>query len=611
MATLSRFFYVRLIRVIIPLIAFFTCYKVVTAQDFRELNYLYSVLKPSHADKPQVNGFADERVKEGINRGLQAVNSGDTAVYINWRFLDTDEENTAFNLYRITSDKRILLNESLIETTTDYLDVAIPDDNYKYQLVPVVNGQEQTDLVSETSILNINYYSIPLQDDYQLQSVATADLNGDGKYDYIVKHPRGNIDPGNGGNPDKKTFKIEAYLHDGTFLWRKDLGLGIEPGVWYSPYVVFDFDGDGKAEVALKTGPEDAQMDKRGRVFSGPEWLSVLDGMTGKEKARVDWTPRDPRYGDYNRNSRNQIGMAYLDGKTPFILVARGTYRLMVVEAWQYHKGKLSKKWRWDSDEENPIIRHQGAHSMHTLDIDGDGRDEIMLGSVVLDDTGVALWSTGYGHPDKCFITDIDPNRPGLEAFFVLEDPHEDYNGVVVVDALTGENIWNIGHYTRHVGQGMVADIDPKEPGLECFAAEDAKAGLRDRYMLSASGKYLARNKGVPRNQVDWMFWDSDKLRETIQRKHRWRGGFSIVKYEGDTLTRGFDGNILMIADLIGDWREEVVTSVRGEMRIYTTTIPATDRRVSLMQDPLYRSDIAHRSMGYAQSPMTTYYLGE
>ena len=322
---------------------------------------------------------------------------------------------------------------------------------------------------------------------------------------------------------------------------------------------MYDFNGDGKAEIAVKSAPTDVDYRQEdGRVFSGPEYCSILDGMTGKEIDRVDWPERNPRFGHYNRNNRNQMGMAYLDGKTPCLLVARGTYRLMQVDAYQLRGNRLEKLWRWDGDEENPVIRSQGAHSLHTVDLDEDGRDEIVLGSAVLDDDGTLLFSAGVGHPDKCFVSDIDPNRPGMEIFFANEI-EQDSAGVSMIDARTGEQIWNINHYTRHVGNGMVADIMPDVPGLECFATEDSKAGLHDKYMLSATGNYLARNLGVPQC-TNWIFWDDDKLRESIEysgsreRGMRFRKPeYSIVKYPADTICSQIEGSIMMMADLYGD----------------------------------------------------------
>jgi rhamnogalacturonan endolyase len=430
----------------------------------------------------------------------------------------------------------------------------------------------------------------------------------------VIKQPGGRVDPGV-WRKSPETFKLEAYLSDGTFLWRKDLGWNIELGIWYSPFIVYDFDGDGKAEIAVKTAPsEPVYRDSIGKVFDGPEYISILNGMTGEETTRANWPERSPRFGDYNRNNRNQLGMAYLDGKTPCLLVCRGTYRLMVVDAYQFHNNKLEKLWRWDGDEENPVVRSQGAHSLHTVDLDNDGRDEIVLGSAVLDDNGTLLFSAGVGHPDKCFVTDIDPNRPGMEIFFANEVWHDSL-GVSMVDARTGQPIWNIGHHTQHVGEGMVADILPQHPGLECFAGESAKAGFDYEYLLTANGERLEHTGKMPTFD-NWLFWDADKLRESVVYPPREDGAprsrtYSIAKFRGNTLTSDIEGMVTMIADLAGDWREELITVMPGELRIYTTLIPATDRRICLMQDPLYRSDVVHRSMGYAQSPVTTYYLGE
>ena len=599
------------------LIVLFCFTATLSAQDSRERLYNYPVLKPSHAPKPKVEGWATNKVVEKINRGVAVLNLN-SGLYINWRLLSTDPENVAFDVYKeVPGKKPQKINKTPIMETTDFF-VASADMSSTYFVKSLI-GEKETG-ISEKVMPGIRsdlpYKSIRFQGEYSPDRVAVGDLNGDGEYDFVIKQPGGRVDPGVWRkSPD--TFKLEAYLSDGTFLWRKDLGWNIELGIWYSPFIVYDFNGDGKAEIAIKTAPTDADYrDADGRVFSGPEYCSILDGMTGNETARVDWPARSERFGLYNRNNRNQLGMAYLDGKTPCLLVARGTYRLMMVDAYQLNGNKLEKLWRWDSDEENPVIRSQGAHSLHTVDVDNDGRDEIVLGSAVLDDDGTLLFSAGLGHPDKCFVTDIDPKRPGMEIFFANEVWH-DSAGVSMVDAATGGQIWNISHYTRHVGDGMVADILPDVPGLECFASEDSKARLRDKYMLSANGEYLARNLGVPQC-TNWIYWDADKLRESIEISGKSKAlsrydvrDFSIVKYPKDTLQSGIGGSIMMMADLFGDWREELVTVLPGELRIYSTPVKAVDRRVCLMQNPLYRSDVVHRSMGYFQSPVTDYYLGE
>lgn len=592
------------------------------AQDTRERNYMFEILTPSHAEKPEVNGFAQQRIEEKLDRGLTlGFIKESQAVHISWRLLKSDSESVAFNVYCSSNNSTRKLNKKPLTQTTDFVDTHPKGDKSLYW-VEAINGQER--ISSEKKTLDrqdtdeINYVSIKLKDStITAGRVAVADLNGDGIYDYIIRHPKSNVDPGTVNPNDGTTYKIEAYLSDGTYLWTVDLGPGIEPGVWYSPFIVYDFDGDGKAEVALKTADEDYLMNDQGRVYGGSEYLSILNGMTGKEIARVDWPERNDRYGNLIRQNRNQIGMAYLDGKTPCILAARGTYKLMVVDAWQLNNGKLEKLWRWDGDEENPVVRSQGAHNMVCGDVDGDGKDEILLGSCMLNSNGTLRWSTGLGHSDKAYLTDIDPKRKGLEVFLAIEPWIDSGYGVCTVDANTGEKIWGIGHKTFHVGDGMVADIDPATPGLECFASEDRKGGSTDKYLLSAQGERLASNEDVPPCR-NWIWWDAGYTRQLFfGDDNRWgaesmsRGRKQSIGYwKGEKIATGIYGDIIMIADLLGDWREEVVTAVPGELRIYHTNIPAKDRKITLMQDAIYRSYVLQRSQGYPQAPVPSYYLG-
>lgn len=597
------------------------------AQDLRERNYYFETLNPGHEPKPQVEGYATERIAEHLTRGLIATPSPDgNGIHLSWRLLNTDPNGVSFHVYRVADGKQKRLTRKAIREVCDYIDHTPSDKPMSYWVTAhdakgkVIETSEK--LTVDKSLLT-HYRSVKLRDPkMRVGKVAVADLNGDGIYDFIVRTPDSNVDPGMPGTLDGRTYQIEAYLSDGTFLWSKDLGQGIEPGVWYSPFIAYDFNGDGKAEVALKTAPETTKRNDKGRVDSGEECLSVWDGMTGREIARVDWPERNDRYGNLVRQNRNQIGMAYLDGKTPYILACRGTYKLMVVDAWELRGEELVRAWRWDGDEENPIIRSMGAHSLVSGDVDNDGRDEILLGSCMIDDNGTALWSAGLGHPDKAYLTDIDPNRPGMEVYLCLEPFHTNGRGVCMVDARTGEQVWNIGHETKHVGNGMVADFDPSYPGLECFATEDKKGGSSDKYLLTADGKYIRRNENIP-PCGGWVWWDGDLSREVLHTPYSreemmelWRNGQPIAQHivkwaDKSSVAEGIEGSLQLIADLYGDWREEIVMSLPGELRIYTTNNPARDRRVTLMQDAIYRSYVAHRSMGYPQAPVPSYYLGE
>lgn len=432
---------------------FIFCFLLFTAlvysQDPRELLYNIEILAPNHATKPKIDGFAKERIEEKLNRGVIAVEDENKNVYVSWRLLQSDPADIGFDIYSSNGKSSVKLNRKPIMGTTDFVDrQAGNHTDHQYWVIPVrKNGKgvpsEKVAVITKKSLEEPAYISVPLQSDVVpgRRRLGVADLNGDGKFDFILIQPNLSKDPGSRPDSSQVTYKIEAYLHDGTFLWRNDLGNGIEPGVWYSPFIAYDFDGDGKAEIAVKTAPAGIR-DADGAVYEGEEWISIWDGMTGKEITKANWPQRTERLGNYNRQNRNQLGVAYLDGKTPCLIVGRGTYKAMFVDAYQFTDGQLTKLWSWDGDEENPIVRSQGAHIMLANDVDEDGRDEIILGSAVLDDDGTLLWSAGLGHPDKVYVTDIDPLRPGLEIFYAVEALHDkDGLGICVRDAKTGELI--------------------------------------------------------------------------------------------------------------------------------------------------------------------------
>ncbi len=450
------------------------------------------------------------------------------------------------------------------------------------------------------------YLSIKLEGDHTFQKVGIADLDGDGRYDFVIKQPNANVDPYvNYWKPSTETYKLEAYRHDGAFLWRHDLGWSIERGIWYSPYVVYDLNGDGIAEVAVKTGEGDPR-DADGRVQSGPEYLTILDGLTLETVTRIDWPPRElfkdtPR--PYNYASRNQLGVAYLDGRRPYLIVERGTYNVIVVIAYRFRDGRLTEHWRWDNRGLPREYQGQGAHWMHAADVDADGRDEVLIGSAVIDDNGKALWTTGLGHPDHFYVGDIDPGRPGLEVYYGIERRQPERNGMCLVDAATGKILWGHEGFTRHVhGQGMCGDIDAGYPGAECYSADtDAQKKFAWARLRTAKGEVISEeNLGGFSPRV--VYWDADPQRELLRRGR-------ISDYGGSEMPPRVEGHVAAVADILGDWREEIITSVPGELRIYTTTIPAKDRRPCLMQDRLYRMDVVAAAMGYYQIPMTSYDL--
>ena len=276
------------------------------------------------------------------------------------------------------------------------------------------------------------------------QKIGVGDLNGDGVYDYVVKHPIENVDPWSVvwyKSPD--TYKLEAFLGDGTRLWTRDLGWSIERGMWYSPYIVYDFNGDGKAEVAVKMGEGDPR-DEDGRVTSGPEWLVILDGMTGEDIARAPWPSREP-FENYNLSCRNLLIVAYLDGRTPCVVALRGTYGVQLAVAWQLKDGKLERLWSYDN-EAFPGCWGQGAHTNYALDVDGDGRTRSSRGSVVLDDNGVP-WTTGKGHPDGVSVWRFAPR--GCPKWRTMEKHWQKMQAACAWPSRHRRTAWELGAPTR------------------------------------------------------------------------------------------------------------------------------------------------------------------
>ncbi len=546
----------------------------------------------------KVAGYARTRREERLDRGLVALRTPE-GVHLSWRLLADDAWDRTFDVFRLQPDgKPVKLNAQPLRRTTDFFDAEAPAGAATYRVLDA-----EATAAAEARL--VPYVSIKLQDpETTFQKVAVVDLDGDGRLDYVIKTPRQNIDPAGSywiRSPD--TYVLEAYRHDGTFLWKYDLGWAIERGIWYSPFVAWDLDGDGRAEVAAKIGEGDPR-DEEGKVNDGPEWLAVFDGRTGRELARTPWPSRDG-FANYNLASRNQMAVAYLDGKTPCLLALRGTYSRMKVDAYEFHRGTLRHLWTYDNEKLPRRYWGQGAHMTYCFDADGDGRDEVMLGSVMLDDTGIPLWTTGLGHPDFSYIGDHDPARPGLEIFYGIET-RATKNGMCMVDPATGRILWGFDGPTVHIhGSGLCADIDPTVPGRECFALDctskvpDVRRGP---WLWSAAGELLwFEDPVLPKTySIESVQWDADLQREIV------RGG-RISDYRGPALASGIEGGLVLVADVLGDWREELVTSVPGELRIYSTTIPANDRRVCLLQDRMYRACTVMNTMGYSTPPTLSY----
>jgi rhamnogalacturonan endolyase len=529
---------------------------------------------------------------EKLDRGLIAVSPKPGTVFLSWRLLRDDPEGTTFRLTSrnpsSNSPARYFLTPERYRPT-HWVDRDPGQVMRLYELYVGADGRfpdqpEATIRVDPTASPK-PYLSVRLEGDYDFQQVGVGDLDGDGALEFLIKQPNFNTDPYQRPGYWKRsttTYKIEAYRLDGTMLWRHDMGWSIEAGIWYSPWIVYDVDGDGRAEVYCKGGEGDPR-DPNGLVQTGPEYLMKLDGRTGQVVAKTAWLSREG-YPEYNYYCRNFLAVAFLDGQTPALIMQRGTYNLIKTEALDKD---LRRIWYWDSTQEKEKYGGQGSHGLMAADVDGDGRDELVLGAAVLDDTGRGLWTLGMGHPDVCYVADIQPENPGLEIFYGIE-PRKETNGLCVVDAATGRLLWGHKESTRHVhGQGMAGDILAEHPGMEVLAGE---RDLPQRWLYSASGKLLEVKEKISLTPRP-VWWDSDPQKEVVL-------DGAVRDWNGPAL-QPVEGRVVAVLDCLGDYREEVITCVKGELRIYSTTIPAPDRRPCLLQDHQYRMGVVAQTMGY------------
>jgi rhamnogalacturonan endolyase len=587
---------------------------------------------------------------EYLTRGVHASNTGEGKIFISWRLLGTESTDLAFNLYRTTNGKTIKLNKTALDKGTNFIDETADTSKINtYHVRAVIKGKEQKQDDTYTVKPNTKpWLSIPLQTPvgYAAGDASVGDVDGDGVYEIILHMNGRGRDNSQAGVTDPPIF--QCYKLDGTLLWEINLGKNIREGAHYTQFLVYDFDGDGKAEIAMKTadGSIDAKgnvigdstkdwRNDRGYILSGPEYLSIFDGLTGKILATTDFIPaRYPvtltpttdqlkeMWGDGygNRMDRFLGAVAYLDGKTPSLVMARGYYTRTFLTAWDWKNGKLTKRWSFDSDDPanpgNRAYRGQGNHNLTVADVDDDGKDEIVYGAMTLDDNGQGLYSTGLGHGDALHVSDLDPSHPGLEVFDIQE--RFDDAGANFRDAKTGEVLWKkasvkAGADGEGPGRGLALDIDPRYPGFECWVAGAGITGLFD-----CKGNKIADNN-PPCNMG--IFWDGDVLSEVLNGTtvSKWNYVNSTndkmfdAKDFGCASNNGTKANPTLSADLFGDWREELIyrTTDSKELRIFSTSIPTTTRLYTLMHNPQYRLSIAWQNVAYNQPPHTSYFIGE
>lgn len=647
---------------------------------------------------------------ERLDRGFVGAKT-ENGVFLSWRLLGTDDEKISFDLYR---DGNKVNKNGALKSVTNFTDPD-GDSKSKYVLRALDSGGRIIETCSLDSVMSSPALRIALDVPpkgitpdceeylYTPSDCSVGDVDGDGQYEIILKwapsNEHDNSHSGYTGN-----VLLDCYKLNGKKLWRIDLGRNIRAGAHYTQFLVLDFDNDGKAEMACKTAPgsidgkgvfvSEASSDASirntdngatyvndfGHVIAGPEYLTVFSGETGEALSTVYYMPsRDicvmgkrsvdgkPAWGDEygNRSERYLATVAFLpdgDGHVkPSMVFCRGYYTFAHLAAWQFDGKELTNRWFYhDTVPNDPNgLYGQGAHSIIAADVDADGFDEITYGAAALDHDGTVLYNTGWGHGDALHLSDMDPDRPGLEVFMPHEEPNHrgatpddplvDY-GAELRDARTGEILFCVASDEDN-GRGVAADIDSTSRGYELWS-------LESRNVYDVRGNIINATT-YDRPPVNFrVYWDGDLLDELFDggrqfrhpdlanlkrpnskpRRNRRRPGqihtppaanpnepagiFSrvfkwnsqtkrteVLQVLGASTCNGSKNTPNFSGDILGDWREEIILHDGANLIIYMTTIPSDYRVVTLPHNHAYRMGMAFQNVCYNQPPHLGFYL--
>ena len=606
-------------------------------------------------------------LREKLNRGVVAVRN-DNKVIVSWRLLSSDVANQPFDVYR---NGKKLNSQPLTDGGNFFVDVQ----PLKKDAVYEIRGGGKNGKYTLKADAPEGYLPIKLQRPeggvtpdgqlftYSANDASVADADGDGQYEIVLKWDPSNAhDNAHDGYTGPTIF--DCYRLDGKLLWRINMGINIRSGAHYVPFIFYDLDGDGCAELIVRTSDGtcdgtgkvigDPTADYRhnpspitqhpspksewgkynkpgrpmtGRILTGNEYITVFNGLTGKAMYTKPYIPERGNLSDWgdnyaNRSDRMLAAVGYLDGKHASAIFCRGYYTRTVLAAWDWDGRELKQHWVFDTNNpEWASYAGQGNHNLRVADVDGDGCDEITYGSMAVDHDGRGLYNTGMGHGDALHLMAFDPSTPELQVW----DCHENRrDGCELRNARTGEVIFKIPSKSD-VGRCMAADIDPTNSGLEMWSSDshgirtikgDVLYSAQDpddpqhQQHLKLNGRQLSINFGI--------WWDGDLLRELLDRemvtKYDWliHTIVDVVKFEGIKFNNGTKSNPCLSADILGDWREEVIarTPDSSELRIFVSPIPTRYRITCLMEDIPYRLSTAAQNVGYNQPSEPGFYLG-
>ncbi len=598
----------------------------------------------------QTNYDYSKMKREALNRGLVAVRASQDSVMLSWRYLSSDPLNQSFTLYR--NGKKIAQVPAGQSTT--YMDYNPSAEQAQYEVRPAkgkLTGQWTLPAQAPLGYLDIPIQQPAVEDaepqddagrggrrwrvSYSANDASIADLDGDGEMEIVLKW-----DPSDSHDNSQSGFThpviLDAYKLDGTQLWRINLGRNIRAGAHYTQFMVYDLDGDGCAEVVMKTADgtvdgqgkvigdacadwregagETAPMDrsrKYGFIARGPEFLTVFSGKTGAAIHTIDYVPQRGDINDWgdnyaNRSERYLACVAYLDGVHPSVVMCRGYYTRMTLAAFDFDGKELRPRWFFDSDKEGRAYHGQGNHNLRVGDVDGDGRDEIIYGSCAIDDNGKGLYSTRMGHGDAMHLTGFFPNDDRL---YLWECHENKRDGSELHDAATGKIVFQFPA-NFDVGRCMATDIDPTNPGLEMWSGANGITNVKGEVIFEGNARQST-------NMAVW--WDGDLLRELLDHetvsKYDWVEHTTrpLLHMDDCQFNNGTKSNPCLSADVLGDWREEVLVRTRDNqhLRLYVSTLPTPYRFHTFLEEPVYRLSIVYQNVAYNQPTQPGFFFGE
>ena len=617
-------------------------------------------------------GVSAQRVADNLDRGLVAIPQGDktgqderygmsgSGIFISWRILPTEYYDTKYNVYRngtkIASDLTVsnFQDDGGSKTAT-------------YRVVPVVKGSEQNGKAAECKPWDHQFWEIPVKpvvnrngatvSGYSLNDCAVADVDGDKQMEFVVKRRN---DSGNLRSSSNKTdFNLhECYKMDGTRLWWIDMG----PNLMSGPdeqfdIILYDWDQDGKAEALMRGADNMIIHTKTGKTIKignmtaglnserpeymgvGNEYLLYLNGETGEPygwDGSENWTPMAyplPQFeanetkgdgtvwGDLgHRMQKHYFGAPYLDGRNPAIFLGRGAYTRHKFCAFSVNKQthELTQLWRWNCYQGGSPWFGNGFHNYAIADVDCDGRDEIVFGSMIIDDTGYGLATTGYGHGDAQHCGDFDPYRWGLEQFVCLESAV--VPGIAYTEATTQTLRYTTGGGSDN-GRCMAGNFYNSYPGA---------IGISGGAISLVADKQISSLTGFNDDHVNMrVYWDGDLLEEFMDSPGTERSP-CVYKAPGQNevgtnrsyansrcwmgqgnLNNSSKNNPCFLGDILGDWREEIVTRTADKLIIQTTSYPSPHGITTLWADHEYRNGMTWQPVGYNQPPHVSFFLGE